>query len=292
MSSHSIRKAAFAGSWYPARASECERQIEAFLAEDSPPTDFQIEALGGIVPHAGWYFSGTIACRVFHAMKQTAAADPDVFLLFGMHLHPQSPCYMMPDGAWETPFGSIEVDRKLAAGVMELHEFVLETPTDFTPDNTVELQLPFLKYFFPNARVVAMGVPPQVASLDVGRAAVDVARSLGRTAMVIGSTDLTHYGANYGFTSKGAGKSAVSWVREKNDRFVIDAMLDLDPERIVTVAQAKQNACCAGAAATAVAGASRLGAVKAEHVAYATSYEKSPGDSFVGYVGVLMGRNK
>jgi AmmeMemoRadiSam system protein B len=73
---------------------------------------------------------------------------------------------------------------------------------------------------------------------------------------------------------------------------VIDAMLDLDPERIVTVAQANQNACCAGAAATAVAGASRLGAVKAEHVAYATSYEKSPGDSFVGYVGVLMGRNK
>lgn len=292
MSPHSIRKAAFAGSWYPARASECERQIEAFLAEDTSSKQFHMHAVGGIVPHAGWYFSGSIACRVFHALKQTAAADPDVLLLFGMHLHPQSPRYMMAEGAWETPFGSIEVDRELAAGIMELHEFVVETPTDFTPDNTVELQLPFLKYFFQNAKVVAMGVPPSIASLDVGTSAVDVARKLGRTAMIVGSTDLTHYGANYGFTAKGRGKSAVSWVRERNDPLVIDAMLDLDSERIVKVAQSNQNACCAGAAATAVAGATRLGADMAEHVAYATSYEKSPGDSFVGYVGILMGKKK
>jgi AmmeMemoRadiSam system protein B len=215
-----------------------------------------------------------------------------MFLLFGMHLHPQSPCYMMTEGAWETPFGSIEVDRELAAELKELHEFVVETPTDFTPDNTVELQLPFLKYFFPDAKVVALGVPPSIGSLEVGISAVDVARKRGRTVMIVGSTDLTHYGANYGFTAKGTGKSAVSWVREKNDPAVIEAMLDLDPERIVRVAQANQNACCAGAAATAVAGATRLGADKAEHVAYATSYEKSPGDSFVGYVGILMGKKK
>lgn len=292
MSSQPTRKAAFAGSWYPARASECERQIEAFLAEDRPPEDYQLHAVGGIVPHAGWYFSGSIACRVFHALKQTAAADPDVFLVFGMHLHPQSPSYMMPAGAWETPFGSIEVDAELAGRLAERHDFVIESPTDATPDNTVELQLPFLKYFFRNARLVAMGVPPSTASLDVAKTAVDAARKLGRTLMVVGSTDLTHYGANYGFTAKGTGTSALSWVREKNDRLVIDAMLDLDPERIVAVARANQNACCAGAAATAVSVANRLGADKAERVAYSTSYEKSPGDSFVGYVGILMGRRK
>ena len=68
-------------------------------------------------------------------------------------------------------------------------------------------------------------------------------------------------------------------------------MLDMDPERVVQVARMNQNACCAGAAATAVAGASRLGANRAEPVDYATSYDKSPGDSFVGYVGIVMGSN-
>lgn len=284
-----VRKAAFAGSWYPARASECERQIEAFLAEDSSRRDYQINAVGGIVPHAGWYFSGSIACRVFHSLKQMAAADPDVVLMFGMHLHPQAPRYMMPAGAWETPFGNIEVDRELAARLTDGHEFVLETPTDFTPDNTVELQLPFLKYFFPDTRLVAIGVPPSIVSLDIGPAAVDAARDLGRTALIIGSTDLTHYGANYGLTGMGTGKSAVDWVQAQNDRLVIDAMLDMNPERVVKVARENQNACCAGAAATAVAGAGHLGANRAETVAYATSYEKSPGDSFVGYVGIVMG---
>ena len=33
MKSADIRKAVFAGSWYPARASECENEIKAFLKE-------------------------------------------------------------------------------------------------------------------------------------------------------------------------------------------------------------------------------------------------------------------
>ena len=289
MNAKQVRKAAFAGSWYPAQASECERQIEAFLAEETTQRTHPMNAMGGIVPHAGWFFSGSIACRVFHSMKQLADVEPDVLFVFGMHLHPQSPSYIMPEGAWETPLGQVEVDRELAAGLIDRHEFVIETPTDFTPDNTIELQLPFLKYFFQNARVVAMGVPPAHASLSIGRTAIDLARDLGRTAMIVGSTDLTHYGTNYGFTKMGSGESALKWVREKNDRLVIDAMLEMDPERVVQVARANQNACCAGAAATAVAGAGHLGANRAETVDYATSYDKSPGESFVGYVGIVMG---
>jgi AmmeMemoRadiSam system protein B len=108
------------------------------------------------------------------------------------------------------------------------------------------------------------------------------------TAKVIGSTDLTHYGSNYGFTSKGRGKQAVDWVRSKNDRRVIDAMLALEPERVISEALASQNACCAGAAATAIEAARTLGASQADEIAYATSYDKSPGDSFVGYVGIVI----
>jgi len=44
----------------------------------------------------------------------------------------------------------------------------------------------------------------------------------------------------------------------------------------------------AGAAAAAIAAGREMGATRGETVAYATSYEKSPGNSFVGYVGIVF----
>jgi hypothetical protein len=69
---------------------------------------------------------------------------------------------------------------------------------------------------------------------------------------------------------------------------VIDAMLSMDPESVISEALSNQNACCAGAAATAIAAAKELGAKNSESIRYATSYDKSPGDSFVGYVGIVF----
>ena len=77
-------------------------------------------------------------------------------------------------------------------------------------------------------------------------------------------------------------------MRNDNDRRIIDTMLAMDAEKVINEALDSQNACCAGAAATAIEAAKHLGAEKAEAIAYATSYDKNPGDSFVGYVGVVF----
>jgi len=276
----------FAGSWYPASSSECEQEINRFLEEGKTIKSPDRRLVGGIVPHAGWYFSGRIACNVISRLK--SKDPPDVIVVFGMHLHPNSPCYLMAEGAWETPFGEIQVEERLAAALIEKYSFSLETPDRFSQDNTVELQLPFIKYFFEDTKIVAMGVPPRRSSLEIGKSVIGLAKELDLTAKVIGSTDLTHYGSNYGFTSKGRGQTAVDWVRSENDRRVIDAMLALEPQKVISEALASQNACCAGAAATAIEAAKNLGANQADEIAYATSYDKSPGDSFVGYVGIVM----
>lgn len=286
MSSAKVRKAVFAGSWYPSRASECEKEITGFLTEGKRLNPPDRSLVGGIVPHAGWYFSGSIACNVINCLKGQDTAD--VVVIFGMHLHAGSPCYIMTEGAWETPFGAIAVEETLASELADKFPFTIETPTRFTQDNTVELQLPFIKYFFKNAKIVAMGVPPHNDSLEIGRAVVEISKRLGLRVKVIGSTDLTHYGTNYGFTGKGTGKKAVDWVRNENDRCFIDAMLALEPEKVIAEARARQNACCAGAAATAIEAAKHLGADRADELAYATSYDKSPGDSFVGYAGIVL----
>jgi hypothetical protein len=286
MRSANVREAVFAGSWYPSSAAECEREIAGFLAEGKNLNPPDRELVGGIVPHAGWYFSGSIACNVIHCVKGQGTTD--VVVIFGMHLHADSPCYMMAEGAWETPFGEIPVEETMANEIAQKFSLTLETPKRFTQDNTVELQLPFIKYFFKDAKIVAIGVPPHKNSLEIGRTVVEISKRLGLRVKVIGSTDLTHYGANYGFVSKGSGEQAVDWVRKENDRRVIDAMLALEPEKIITEARSSQNACCAGAAATAIETAKHLGADRADELAYTTSYDKSPGDSFVGYVGIVL----
>lgn len=280
------RKSLFAGSWYPGSAAECERTINEFLKEATVKPDSARSFVGGIVPHAGWYFSGSIACNVIHSLLDEA--PPDVIAVFGMHLRPNDSCHIMAEGAWETPFGEIQIEKELADELVGKFSFNVETAENFTQDNTIELQLPFIKYFFKDAKIVPMGVPPAEHSLDIGKAAVDISNRMGLRIKVIGSTDLTHYGINYGFTPKGTGQPALDWARDENDSKVIDAMIAMAPLKVIQEGLTHHNACCAGAAATAIAAGKALGAEHAETLAYATSHDKHPGDSFVGYAGIVF----
>jgi hypothetical protein len=284
-----VRPARFAGSWYPAKAAECERQIAEFLRAAPAAPAAVPHPLGGIVPHAGWVYSGRLACGVIRLLAGAAAPGPRVVALFGMHLSPGSPAVMMPKGAWQTPFGELPVAEELAGELARQFPFELETPRRFSPDNTVELQLPFIKYFFPEARLVAVGAPPAPPATAIGLAVAELARRSGTALTVIGSTDLTHYGPGYGFAPKGSGPAALDWVRQENDRRVIEAMLGLDAERVIAEGLANQNACCPGAAAAAIAAGRALGAASAAAVGYATSHDRSPGESFVGYAGIVFG---
>lgn len=281
------RKAVFSGSWYPASAADCEQEIKEFLIQ-TPPTESDGQIwLGGIVPHAGWYYSGRIACNVIHRLKDDVA--PDLVVLFGMHLHAGSSNYMMTTGSWETPFGDLPVAEELAFHLKQRFNFNEETPQRCVQDNTIELQLPFVKYLLDPKRILAIGVPPKSASLEIGRSVAAWAQSNGQRLKIIGSTDLTHYGSNYGYSPQGTGEKAVAWVRNENDRRLIDALLAMSPEQVIDEGLENRSACCAGAAATALATVQKMGARQARELAYASSYDKSPGDSFVGYVGVVFG---
>jgi AmmeMemoRadiSam system protein B len=115
-----------------------------------------------------------------------------------------------------------------------------------------------------------------------------VAKELKVSIMFFGSTDLTHYGPNYGFSPQGYGPEAVKWVKEVNDKKFIDAALKLDGAGMLKIAAQDQSACSAGGAVAAVAAAKADGAHQAALVDYYTSYDIMPGDSFVGYAGIVL----
>jgi len=281
-----VRRANFAGSWYDGTETGCRATIEGYLQEAKEVTAKGVQRVGGIVPHAGWAFSGQIACNVFKCLK--TEADPDVVVVFGSHLGPAYPNMTMTEGEWETPLGNLEIDGAFATKLTGDFDFRTQDASTAQPDNTIELQLPFVKYFFPEARLVPVSVAPTKAATQIGEKAAEIASSEGIAVRMIGSTDLTHYGPNYMFVTHGMGEESVQWVKEVNDKRIVDLMVCLDADAIVDEGLRHDNACCPGAAAAAIAAGKKLGSSGAELLVYMTSYDVQPNASFVGYAGVVF----
>jgi MEMO1 family protein len=281
------RRAMLSGTWYSGTASGCRQEIEFFIKNSTVLPDPSFPVVGGIVPHAGWYYSGSIACDVIRLLSG-GVSSPDALVIFGTHLYPEAPITIMKEGAWETPLGKIAIHEPLARELSLQAPFEIEDTDVDAPDNTIEVQLPFIKYFLTDIKIVPIGAPPSIKSVEMGKTVAAVAQKMGLNIVVLGSTDLTHYGPNYGYTPKGRGTAALQWAREINDGSVIAAILSMDPLSIIRDAQQKKNACCAGAAAAALTAGKSLGAVRSKLVTYASSHDKSPGESFVGYAGIVF----
>jgi hypothetical protein len=291
-----IKKMAFAGSWYPGSADQCRSAIERFNDDLGTEDNTKIpdNPVAGIVPHAGWVYSGKLAGRVFSALAHGRRVV-DTIVLFGVHMHADSPAFVLDGTAVETPLGIIEIDRELTDALVQQGtgagvDIKPLTPSRFPEENTLELQYPFIKYFFPKARIVVCAVPPSDAAQVLGMAVVGAAEGLDRSLAVVGSTDMTHYGPRFGFEPAGSGKAAFDWVAKENDAAAINALTGMDENQIIHQGLTHHNMCCAGAACAAAAAAKKMGAVKGVCLDYASSFDPlDPNADFVGYCGMVFG---
>ncbi|MBN2324531.1 MAG: AmmeMemoRadiSam system protein B, partial [Spirochaetes bacterium] len=151
------RRPDLAGSWYPGSEGEIRKTVEGYIKKTKAPEQ-AYRGIGGIVPHAGWYFSGQTAFSVYYSISKKPA--PSLIWLFGMHLPPHGSNYIFIDEGYETPLGRIPVHKEAARMMYESFNFVGETQTAYSQDNTMEVQLPFVKYLFPEAAVVTVGASP------------------------------------------------------------------------------------------------------------------------------------
>jgi len=276
------RKRGLPGGWYPFDGKDCKREIESYL-EGWSPSQFPGAGVGGIVPHAGWYFSGRLAARVFSSLKSQKKFDAVV--LYGGHLGPQDLPRVVTEEVWETPFGGIEIHSGLVKSLMRRIDAIRESPS--SGDNTIEVQLAMMKYFFPEAKLLAVRSPLSLKADALGKEIAGIARAEGISILAVGSTDLTHYGPNYGLLVKGVGPASVEWVKKENDKGFIDQAIRMDTEGLLKHARENDSACSAGAAAAAIATCKVLGAEKGVLIDYYTSYDILPDNSFVGYAGIV-----
>jgi hypothetical protein len=271
-----VRHRTLPPGWYPGGEKQTAREIESFRRSAEVPAE---TAIAGVAPHAGWSYSGSIACHVF----QSISPDAQTVVVVGGHLAPRSGLLAAFEAGYETPFGILESDGEL----LEALQGALSLREDRYADNTVEVQLPLVKYLHPHARALHLRASPSEEALELGEELAGAAERLGRKIAVVGSTDLTHYGDNYGFSPKGSGPEAVKWVKEVNDKRLVEALLALELEQALELARREQSACSAGGAVAAARFAERRGARRGELLEYMTSYDISPAPYFVGYAGII-----
>ena len=284
-----IREPVVAGQFYPAGADRCRKELLQLLEQKSPAFEPHKRLIGGLVPHAGWSCSGAVAAKVFRVLA--TATSPDIVVLFGTaHRHSGERAAMFSTGRWETPLGPIEIDNRLTERILGHTNLIADDPYAHEGEHSLEVQMPFVKHVFPDARVVPIVVPPVETADEVGEAVARTLKVYKYDALVIGTTDLTHYGPSYGFTPRGIGAKGNAWAKVENDRRFIDLVCSLRGKEVVPEAANRKNACGSGAVAATLGAVVAFGATEGTLLDHTTSAEVLPGEQSdsVGYAAIVF----
>jgi len=272
-----IRDYSLPAGWFPREKAD----VGAFLSEFDI-SDRKKTASAAIAPHAGWYYSGRTAALAVSSLSPNA----QTIVVIGGHLQSGSPPLFAMEDAVKTPFGAMEIDLDLRSMLVNK----LSGKEDRYRDNTVEVLLPMVHYFFPDAKLIWMRLGEDIDSFEKGKIISQTAAQLNININVLASTDLTHYGVNYGFMPKGSGEKALTWMRGVNDAAFIKAVESGSAQEVLCRAQKDSSSCSAGAVLGAMGYAGAEGLKPARLLEYSTSADVNPDggipDSFVGYAAL------
>jgi hypothetical protein len=227
-----------------------------------------------VCPHAGLVYSGPVAGAVYSRVQL-----PDTLLLVGPnHTGLGPPLSVYAEGSWSMPNGAVSIDQRLATDLLERCPQALADTEAHRFEHCLEVQLPFLQYFRPEAAIVPVIMMSTELAVcrALGEAMAAVVLETARPVSIVASTDMSHYEPDA--------------VARRKDRWAIDEILALDPVGLHRVVREKRISMCGFAPTVAVLFAAlRLGAKQAKLVKYMTSGETT-GDyhQVVGYAGVLI----
>jgi AmmeMemoRadiSam system protein B/AmmeMemoRadiSam system protein A len=279
-----VREPAVEGKFYPDDPAALRGAIAGYLSDAVPVGPGETVAI--VAPHAGYIYSGQVAAD---AWRQVAGREIELVVILGTnHTTPGfSKVALHPGAGFRTPLGVATCDLEAADALAAADPDCVFDAAVHANEHSVEVQVPFAQHLFPKAKIL----PAIVASSDpalVDRLGAALGKVLaGRKAVVVASSDLSHYPS-----AKDAGEV---------DRKVLAAAAGLDPAAL-RKAIARESArgvrglgtCACGEApmAAAMAAARALGATRGTALSYAHSGDTSIGeqDRVVGYGAVAFAK--
>jgi AmmeMemoRadiSam system protein B len=270
-----VRQPAVAGRFYPANAQHLRAEVETYTtarAEASAKSETKIHALGCVVPHAGYVYSGHVAGAVYRRLELPRR----LVILCPNHTGMGEPLAIMSEGAWQTPLGDAAIDEALAKELKARMPLLAEDQEAHRFEHALEVQLPFLQVLDPGFQFVpiVVGTSNFEVLSALGVVIASVATEAGGPVLVIASSDMNHYESDD--------------ITRVKDRLAIDKILALDARGLYeTVHRDNISMCGYGPTVVMLTAAKKMGAKQAELIGYATSGDVSgERDMVVGYAGI------
>ncbi len=268
-----IREPAFAGpgQFYPSSPGQLRAMISGFVEANAPKT----EAIGVMVPHAGYQYSGQVAAAV---ISRVILGDTVVLMGPNHHTGVGKPLSIMAEGIWKSPLGKANIDADLARLIMAEADKLEDDYIAHQYEHSLEVQVPFLQYFKPDIEIVPILFSQgNIATLkEIGRGIASAIKKSAKKVTILASSDMNHYESD-------------ETAREKDGK-ALEAILRLDEDGLVKrIAELDISMCGYMPAVALIVAAKELGAKGAELVRYQTSGDVT-GDyaSVVGYAGVIF----
>ena len=274
------RPSPIVGQWYSSDARNLSAQVDGYIdAAQLPKLSGDVVAI--MAPHAGHRYSGPVAGFSFSALR---GLNPEIVAVISpMHQPYREPILTTAHAAYETPLGSIPVDKetieRLDVKLQEKLGFGFTAVSNDT-EHSLEIELPFLQ----RALEEPFSLLPIMLRDQSAMVAKTMGESLasvlaGRDAVLVASTDLSHFYPQH--------------LAKVLDTEVLNKVASLDPQGVLDVEeQGKGFACGRGALAAVLWAATDLGANDAQIVNYATSGDIT-GDfsQVVGYGAAVITRS-
>lgn len=256
-----IRQTSVVGAFYPNLPDEIVKTFEYFnevldghfghkLYEKNP------KAL--LVPHAGYVYSGFSANMAYRNVLK----EPSSIVVIGpSHRLSFEGMSMCSFEAYETPLGEIKADNNLKVRLQEKFDFV-NIPLAHQEHST-EVQFPFLKYYFPKAKLLEIVYSSFVRLEEL------ISYLIDENILVIISSDLSHF-----YPQQKA---------EKLDRYCIQAVENIEPKVL------EKCEACGKEGIRALINITFSKSLKTQSLDYRTSAEVSEDkNSVVGYYSAMV----
>jgi MEMO1 family protein len=265
-----IRPPAVAGHFYPSDPEKLIKQIDEYSSRG----DVVQPALGCVVPHAGYMYSGHVAGAVYAVIE-----IPSRCILLGpRHFPGGQPMAILSEGSFRTPLGDAAIDAEMATDLARECPRLREDSVAHEREHSLEVQIPFLQRLAPKLRFVPVVLATdRYAPLEeLGHGIARVVQAQEKPVLVIASSDMNHYESDA--------------ITRAKDELAVARVLALDPRGLYDTVRREQITMCGYAATVAMLVAMRdLGTTEARLVRYATSGDiTGEHERVVGYAGIVV----
>src|SRR5437870_937188 len=144
-----LRHPAVAGRFYPSNPEILARHLENYVgcgaSASEPQTEEKVaNAIGCVVPHAGYIYSGHVAGAVYRKLPQRSS-----YIILGPnHFGRGAPLAITSRGTWATPLGEARIDTLLARELIHACHLLNEDAQAHAQEHSLEVQIPFLQHLY------------------------------------------------------------------------------------------------------------------------------------------------